>query len=191
METIEIQVFGFDELSAPVQSKVLDKFREATTDYEWWDFILDDAKTIASLMGLDGDFHFSLGYSQSDYCSFTGHGYFRKKALQKVKEYAPLDTELHRICKEWVEFQRKGFYSLEVKFNPSNYGCSRVDYVQNDKGDYLGNDKEKEALEIINDLCHWLYKMLRKEYEYLSSDEVVKEFIEANEYRFTEDGRLI
>jgi hypothetical protein len=44
--------------------------------------------------------------------------------------------------------------------------------------------------EVVKDLNRWLYRTLEKEYEYLSSDEAIIETIEANEYTFTESGKL-
>lgn len=50
---------------------------------------------------------------------------------------------------------------------------------------------------IQNKVTNWareksknLYRDLEKEYDYLTSDEVVKDSIEANDYLFTEDGKL-
>jgi hypothetical protein len=36
----------------------------------------------------------------------------------------------------------------------------------------------------------WLYLTLEKEYEYLTSEETIKESLIANEYDFTEDGKI-
>ena len=36
----------------------------------------------------------------------------------------------------------------------------------------------------------WSYRLLEREYEYLTSDDAIKETIEANEYEFDENGNL-
>ena len=55
----------------------------------------------------------------------------------------------------------------------------------------FGEDYDCAELgDIIDDFAHWARVLLRDEYEYLTSDEVVQEAIEANEYEFTEDGEL-
>jgi hypothetical protein len=41
-----------------------------------------------------------------------------------------------------------------------------------------------------HDLNEEMWKMLREEYEYLTSDEAVIESIEINNYEFTEDGKI-
>jgi hypothetical protein len=42
----------------------------------------------------------------------------------------------------------------------------------------------------IEELNRKIYKDLNAEYDYLESDEAVMETLEANEYEFTEDGRI-
>jgi hypothetical protein len=49
-------------------------------------------------------------------------------------------------------------------------------------------DTEDVVAEVLCDLARWLYRQLEREYEYLTSDEVVDEAIVANAYTFTEAG---
>jgi len=49
---------------------------------------------------------------------------------------------------------------------------------------------EEWITETLRDYAKELYRDLEKEYEYLSSEKVIIETIEANEYEFTEDGKL-
>ena len=50
-------------------------------------------------------------------------------------------------------------------------------------------EAEDAVTEALRDLARWLYRQLEREYEFLSSDEVVDEAITANEYTFTASGR--
>ena len=50
-------------------------------------------------------------------------------------------------------------------------------------------DAQEIVTEALRDLARWLYRQLEREYEYLSSDEIVDETIVANGYTFTESGR--
>ena len=81
--------------------------------------------------------------------------------------------------------QKRHFYSLScavAKGRTTNrYSCFRFgeDYECSDLGD------------IIDDFAHWARILLRDEYEYLTSDEAVKEIIIINEHEFTEDGKLV
>jgi hypothetical protein len=54
-------------------------------------------------------------------------------------------------------------------------------------------DKDLEDLdeEYQKEFSEEVLSMLRKEYEYMVSDEYIIEMFEANEYEFTDQGRLI
>ncbi len=65
--------------------------------------------------------------------------------------------------------------------------------VERDSPTYqdMTEDAEESVAEALRDLARWLYRQLEREYEYLSSDEVVDDTIVANEYTFTEAGRPV
>jgi hypothetical protein len=48
---------------------------------------------------------------------------------------------------------------------------------------------EDDLIEALRDLANWLYRALEREYEFLTSDEIVDENISANDYTFTAEGR--
>ena len=56
----------------------------------------------------------------------------------------------------------------------------------------FGEDYECEELgDILDDFAHWARILLRDDAEYRTSDEAIREMIEANEYEFTEAGKLV
>ena len=52
----------------------------------------------------------------------------------------------------------------------------------------MTDDAEDSVTEALRDLARWLYRQLEQEYSYQTSDEVVGEAMEVNEYMFTEAG---
>lgn len=64
--------------------------------------------------------------------------------------------------------------------------------VERDSATYQepSNDAEDQVTEALRDLARWLYSRLECEYEHLNSDGAVEEAIVANDYQFTEDGKL-
>lgn len=46
METITLNIYKFSELSGKAQTYVLDKYRDVMIDYQWWDFIYEDAQRL-------------------------------------------------------------------------------------------------------------------------------------------------
>lgn len=61
------------------------------------------------------------------------------------------------------------------------------------KAAYEANDEaalDEVADEFLKALCEDYRILLQKEYEYLTSDEAVREMIEANDYEFLENGKI-
>lgn len=56
---------------------------------------------------------------------------------------------------------------------------------------YKNPEQLQEAIEeSAKDYARDIYKQLREDYEYLTSDEVIAETLEANDYNFTDEGEL-
>lgn len=194
MEIRQTEVYTFDELSDDAKEKARGWWREGGTDSDWWEYIFDDAKTIATLFGLDIERVFFSGFSsQGDGACFEGGYQYKKGALAAVKAYAPLDTELHRIVKALQEVQRKAFYRLgaSTKHRGHYYhsGCMAIDVCHIDDSWRDIGALEDDIAECLRDFADWIYRQLEREYEYQNSDEQVDEAIRANGYTFTEDGK--
>ena len=133
-------------------------------------------------------------WSQGDGACFEAGYSYRKHAPRRIREYAPQDTELHRIADALQAIQRPNFYQLRA--DASHRGLYYHEYcmsisVERDSPTWqdMTADAEETIIEALRDLARWLYRQLEREYDYLSSDEVVDETIAANEYTFTEAGR--
>ena len=46
MRIKEVKVYKFDELSDKVKDKVIENFSDINTDYDWYEFIYEDAGQI-------------------------------------------------------------------------------------------------------------------------------------------------
>lgn len=199
MRIIETQAYQFTELSEQAKQKALDKAREWQADDNFWhEYVIDDAKEIGKLLGIDIDkIYFSGFSSQGDGACFTGHYEYVKGAAKKIQEYAPKDEELHSIAERLQAIQKRHFYGLSASIKHRGYyyhsGCTDIDVYKN--GNYLYSEAEQEAEEEIKDLLRefmdWVYSKLEREYEWLTSDEQVQEMIQANGYEFDEDGNIL
>ena len=198
------KVYGFDELPKEVQEKAIERFRESNLDYDWWDASYDDFSRIAEILGIDlktkevklmnggirkePAIYFSGFYSQGDGACFEGTYQYAKGSVKKMKAYAPNDEELHRIAQGLYEIQKKYQYRLTASVKHSGHyyhsGCTHIEVD-------LCFPKDEESLkELLRDFMKWIYHTLEKEYSYLQSDEQIVETIKANEYEFTEDGKI-
>jgi hypothetical protein len=190
----ETTVYKYSELSEDAKEKAREWWSEIGLDYDWFDSVFEDAKAIGAIIGIDIDkIYFSGFWSQGDGACFVGSYHYAKESVKKLKEYAPQDTELHRIVTELAAVQKTRFYQLTATIkHTGHYSHSRSTDI--DVADYrTGNDTDTEAdnaiKELLRDFMNWIYRILEKEYEYLTSDEQVAETMAANEFEFTKDGK--
>ena len=194
MKTITLTrtIASYDELTPAQKSKVLDKYRDCNvTDSFWHDCIIDDAKEIGKLLGFRiQNVYFRGFWSQGDgACIVGGFSYPGKSIIKAIKEYAPVDAELHRIAKECQSLFAAGFYGVSGSVKQTGRYFSMDVECDAEKGaaDYEAWE------EVVKDFSDWIYKQLEKEYEYLVGDEAVAESLRANdmEFEIDEDGDLI
>lgn len=180
-------VYKFEELSDTAKETTINAHRDANTDYEWWDFLFEDLKACAAILGIDvKDIHFSGFCSQGNGASFTGTYEYRKGWRNALTDHAPQDAEFFSIGNALQEAQRRAFYSITANVsNRGHYqhsGCMVVDADAECEFDY---DTVRDQLRLLAD---WMYSRLQREYEWLTSDEQIEETIIANEWEFTKDG---
>jgi hypothetical protein len=205
-QIIHKDLYTFDELSDRAKGKARDWWRESL-DYDWWDSVYDDFGRICEILGVDLKTHtvplmngktrenpcvYFTGFSyQGDGASFEGWHTYKKGSRKAIREYCG-DTELHRIADTLADLNRRHFYRLDVNVSTSGnyYHEYTMDVETTINGWNVGGETETDMTEIMRDLARWLYRSLRDEYEWLTSDEQVDESIRANEYEFDEDGKI-
>ena len=188
------------------KSELIDKHRDISVDHDWWEFVYADFDQICKIIGLeldDTEPSFSGFWSQGDGASFTGHyrawqfikGYKQnlhyETAPERIREYAPLDKELHRIADELCMLGRIYFppYARITRYETSRYvheytmdfDCEPMGGDIEDWADEVLEHVQHEVKELMKDLARWLYAALEREYDHLTSDEQVWETIKANE----------
>lgn len=148
--------------------------------HDWHECTIDDACTIAALMGWDispRDVQFSGFWSQGDGASFTGTLGYKAGCKRAVQEYAPLDTELHNIAARWQALQARHAYRYNAHVERNHYAGNyshenTVTIADSYIGDsrYYGPDvpqaTDESAIEIARDFMRWIYRRLESEYEY-------------------------
>ena len=191
----ETKTYKFEELTEESQQKAIDNNRDMNTDYEWWDYEYDDFKTVGALMGVDIAEIYSSGFSsQGDGACFEGSYAYKKGSVKAVKEYAPKDEELHRIVAELASLQKTNFYCLEASIKHSGHYyhemCTSITVINSNNRYSCNLDYVDDIREALRDFMNWLYKRLSSEYDYLTSDEAIKEALIINAYDFTSDGTI-
>lgn len=205
-------VYQFEELSERAKEKARQWYREISADDDWHEYIFSDAATIAELMGLDilqkrvtvmngahyyaPSVFFSGFSSQGDGACFEGSYRYKPGAVKAVKDYAPLDTKLHRIAKALQDAQKPVFYTGTASTQQSGHyyhsGCMSVSVDCDERfKQSVFSAFEDAVTEALRDFADWIYRQLENEYEYQNSDEQIDEAITANAYEFDEDGERV
>jgi hypothetical protein len=161
MREAVVKVFEFKELSDEVKKRVLNKLRDVNTDCNWWEFTYEDAATI----GVD---------------------------IQEFDVYAR-----HII----MVFDKLASDTAEAILRNHGEHCETYKLAQ----DYLAKNREITS-EVVDDteVCYLIeeldydfredlskvyFDMLKKEFEFLTSDEAIIETIEQTGIEFLPDGR--
>lgn len=200
-------VYQYGELSEKAKEKAREWWRDGGMEYDWWDGVFEDTVAVAEILGIDlielvgkpGQMErktmilFRGFWSQGDGACFEGRYEYAKGSVKRIREYAPKDKELHRIARELSKVQRRYWYRMSAEVKHTGHYCHEYSTsiaVESDEeiGGEMREEDEVKVAELLRDFMRWIYKRLKDEYEYLTSDEVVAETIESNEYEFLEDG---
>lgn len=218
MKTITTEVYTFNELSPEAKEKAIKAVRssDGCLDYEWWDGVYDRFREEMKNHGIEVDqMCFSGFWSQGDGASFTGTITLTQEQVleslpQRLREkFITFNTKLKLLGHEPMTMlysaaiTQSGRYSHEnTMYIVDDYNNCEITESDVDDSPLLDElvelrdamegrvEYDEAALEIARDHARALYRQLEEEYEYLNSDEVLTEFITANDYEFTKDGSL-
>jgi hypothetical protein len=170
MKTIEINLYKFNELSEEAKQKAIERLSDINVSHNWWECTYEDARTIGlKITGfeLDRNRHasgdFILSACEVAQNIFNEHG----EECETYKTAKKFMEEWQPIFDEYMNEESEKFESYE-------------------------SEQELQELEdeFLRDLLEDYSIMLQNESEYLMTDEAIIETIEANDYDFTEDGKL-
>lgn len=179
MRQVIKNIYQFSELSEKAKQVALSAIRNNTEFYD--DAVIDDAKQIAALMGIEIDMVYWSGFScQGDGASFTGCTVKCDNVAKEVKDYAPLDSRLHSIAEQWQALQSECRITTEGRYSHSNTMCF----------EWLDDEEHTEAEQVLRDFADWIYSQLEKENDFQMGDENLTELADIDKYEFTEDGEI-
>ncbi len=208
-EVIETTVYYLGELAEGAKDKARAWYRAGAFDYDWFDCIFEDFERVCEILGIilktrpvklfgggtrqQPCIWFTGFWSQGDGASFEGSYCYAKGAAARIRAYAPQDKPLHAIADTLQAIQRCNFYQIYADISQRGRYCHAFTMTVTAERDHpfhpaMTDNAEDVLTEAFRDLARWLYRKLRTEYEYLTSDEAVDEAIVANDYTFTEAG---
>jgi hypothetical protein len=171
MRTATINYYKFDELSDKAKDRARDWWRHSGLEHDWWDSIYEDAERVGvKITGFD------TGRSWDITGDFIGTPEeTANKILAEHGEDADTAAEARHYLKTVAEFMASA--------EKDEYG-ELASYA-------LEADLDDIITEFRRALLQGYLVMLRDELEYQYSEECVDELLTANEYEFTEDGKIV
>lgn len=169
-------------------------------DNFWSENVIEDAQCILRWLGFsETNIMWSGFWCQDDGAAFIGD--FRAKDYEagrlaaeygdeRLKELDAAMAAFVARCPEATGTVRRSSYprNLAVCYNLEPWSEYEEDEFLRLVQDGLRDGLESTFKSICENMMHWIYTTLEKEYDYQTSDEAVVESIETNDYDFDEDG---
>ncbi len=172
MKTIQIKLYSFNELSKDAQKKAIENIREDITEYH------HDREALNSLEKFASHFNSQLKNWGIDFFNYNP-SFATFSEVEEIEE-----NELKELIMQMGEFNPDTLKGLgDCKFTGVCFDEDAADGAR--KAFFNGERDINEILQAGFD--SWL-KSVHADTDFLTSDEGIKEEIEANEYDFTEDG---
>jgi hypothetical protein len=195
--TIEKTLFKFNELSNEAQQKAIEKNFDINVKNEYWfEHIVENFKeneyfNITNV-------YFSGFWSQGDGAMFE-YNNIENKLLNEFLDTLKL-TPLRRSIIEYNIYfyangtQRGLYYHENSCLHQTDFAIDNFNWLRHERTykalENILIDFEAYVIEKYKDFCINLYSSLEEEYNYQTSEEVIKESILANDYDFEENGEI-
>lgn len=188
MRETTIKIYKFEELSEEAQAKALADLGDINVDYEWWDIdgLLDlSQKEMDEAKIKPGEIESLLISYKVEAFDLEGHQYIQFENVvvnneEAFRKFLKIPEELWDQCAYYFTNDSRNCNTC-IEFH------SDIFYNEGDKEDLIFNN----AIEIMAEKIHEAWVSLKKDYEYQTSEEAIKDTILANEYEFYENGKLI
>jgi len=200
MQTNTVYSYTFNELSDSAKETARADYRHYGLDYEWWDCTIEEYKELGELLGIEIDNIYFSGFArQGDGACFTGAYSYRKgwkKALAS-ETGGELYRKLESIGLGLQAEQEKYFYGITASINHTGHYCQENSVtVSVDPGEHINgywsdtSSMEDNIADCLRDFMQEIYSTLTSEYDYLTSDSVIDEYLQDGEWQFLESGDM-
>lgn len=170
MQTQTITTYNFSELNEKAKEYALNKNRELCVSDYWYSDTFQDAEELGVRIST-----FNLDIKNKIGGEFV---WSELEVADLVLDNWGADTNMNLIATEF----KKDRETI----------CENWEYID---GAPINEDELEYKLNTIenkfeNDILFEYWEILRAEYEYLFSDEFLADYLDNNEYQFTENGKL-
>lgn len=189
--TIEYIAYDYNELSEEAKQKAIEELEGINVDHEWWDYDghLDlSAKEMAAR-------HITMPEYPSSGIFSHKHLYFDLDRGQSI-EFDGLTVNDDNVFRKFLRISKQLWDNCDYSFSQPSHSRFNANNTKLVIEPIDGDFTEKQqvivdrAIKIFSDKVFEAWVNLRNNYEYQMSREAIEETIEANEYKFFEDGRM-
>jgi len=197
METItkEYKVYEFDELKPEVQQEVMEKMGSRLMEDDWWDYsgilecIKEDLMEEYGILADDVYFNdrncYLGGATIDDQKKFLIAAGAEKWMIAQHLDSSNIKWDMDLLEINITPHQGSGYNSIDIYHN-GFIDQENDTRIIRDLNEEMGIDLD----EFLNDILKEKFKDIRKEEEYITSEENIKEHINCNEFKFLEDGGI-
>lgn len=179
----------WDQLTERQRERLIEKHRDCHTFYEWWggeyECFIESMAEIGIHVPADNIF-FSGFCSQGDGAAFRGSVREWSKMFRHLGLLLHYDWFMEATGNRWfqsfVGHRNYMSFDYDISIGPSPYDeldepLQYLMWSMDLPSDKFLEDLEDSLKEVFNDAAKKLYRSLEEENDYLTSDEVVKEYI--------------
>jgi hypothetical protein len=182
-----VKIYAFSELSEPAQRKALQLLEETYSQDDWWECTVDDFKEELREAGIEvrkKDIEWDVGPGQ--YVCLT-------KPFVNSVWLAATVMGLPQLGLTSVDLTRRRSLFIESLGRRSGSRIA-MEGVRTCCGDEEELCAQCEAVSRrvnawFSEKCEAFLKNLREQYDYVQSEEYLRDMIEANDYEFLQDGK--
>lgn len=214
--TQEIKVYDHTDVvndTDGIKSKVLEQLWDIEVNYDWWELPYEAFNEV--LKGINGGtsetFYFDI--DRGSFCSFEWSinsdefMRFMESKDEFLKNYC--DEDIVQIVNDWEEkLSNINKWAKYVSSKGLCHAYGSISHRSSTKSTTWDHDSTEGYLsdganieeelekfaeflqEVCKDLSNYFLNCLRNDYDYRTSEECILESIEANEYKFTADGKI-
>lgn len=183
-KTIVKNIYTWKELTEKQKEKAIEKLYYINVDHEWWDFTYEDAENIGLKIT---EFDLDRGSCVK--------GTFTQNALQvanSILKDRGCDCETAKTAQVYLN-EYNALVAAQCQ-KEADFLCiwDHSEYTMEEIMEYCPEEIYTEEIDedFLKSLCEDYRIILQHEYEYLTSEAVIIETIEANEYEFDEEGNI-
>ena len=193
MKQITINTFEFKELNPEIKSKVLDDNRDINVSDEWYDFALDDLESkIKENLNLNisrDKVYFDI-FAKTSFCKLD-IGEVSKALSQKYPKLINIDLPNFFGVTAYWSLRKSDFGNDIIELETEH---SEDEGIERETEEVINEEIKSNILKDLTELQEIIlqfFKGLYEDYDYLTSDESIKETFEANDYTFEETGAIV